>query len=84
MMEPAPRVPPHVALLNEIAKRRTSLAVQASGLAPVLEMLNAYITATESRLSELEQTRQRHEAILNQLTGMGGAVDQFKATMEKG
>lgn len=57
MIEKTPRVPPHVALLQEIEARRSSFAVQASGLAPVLDMLSAYIVATEARLKALEQPK---------------------------
>lgn len=53
-IETVARVPPGAALVNEIDRRRASAVVQAAGLGPVLEMLRAYIVATESRLAALE------------------------------
>lgn len=49
------RVPPAVALLQEIQKRRASPAVAVSGLGPVLDVLAAYIVTTEARLAALEK-----------------------------
>jgi hypothetical protein len=54
-IEKVDRVPPHVAIRQEIAKHRRSMMVAASGLAPVLEMLDAYIVSTEARLAALEE-----------------------------
>lgn len=50
----AARVPPHVALRQEIAKRRNSASVALGGLGPVLDMLDAYIAATDARVAALE------------------------------
>jgi len=54
-IERVQRVPPHVALLNEIDSRRKSVAVLATGLGPVLEVLRAYIVSTEARLEAVER-----------------------------
>jgi len=48
-------IPPAVALLQEIQKRRSSPAVVVSGLGPVLDVLAAYIVKTEGRLAALEK-----------------------------
>ena len=49
------RVPPAAALRAEIAKHRRSVMVAASGLAPVLEILDAYVVQTEARIAALEE-----------------------------
>lgn len=56
-IERVQRVPPHVALLNEIDSRRKSLPVMAAGLAPLLEVVRAYIVSTEARLEAVEKTK---------------------------
>ena len=48
------RVPPAAAIRAEIARHRRSVMVAASGLGPVLDMLDSYIVATEFRLTKLE------------------------------
>lgn len=57
-IEQVVKVPPVVALLNEIDARRRSVAVLAAGLGPTLEMLRAYVVETDARLSELERKGQ--------------------------
>ena len=52
--EKVERVPPHVAIRQEIEKQRRSLMVAASGLGPVLDLLDAYVASTEARMSALE------------------------------
>lgn len=52
-IENVQRVPPHVAIRQEIEKRRRSPLVAASGFAGTLGMLDAYIVTTESRLADL-------------------------------
>lgn len=52
-IETSARLPPHVAIRQEIQKRRSSPAVQLSGLTPVLDMLDAYIVATSAELHDL-------------------------------
>lgn len=53
-IENVDRIPPQVALLNEIDGRRRSMAVIASGMGPVLDMLREYIVTTEARIAQLE------------------------------
>lgn len=60
---PGGRVPPAAALVAEIDKRRSTAAVQFSGLAPVLDMLRAYIVGTEARISQLENDPARNGAV---------------------
>jgi hypothetical protein len=52
-IEPA-RLPPFEALRNEIAKLRASPLVALSGRAAALDLLDAYLVSTESRLAALE------------------------------
>lgn len=52
-IEKVDRLPPHVALRAEIAKHRRSMMVAASGMGPVLEILDAYVAATEDQLCML-------------------------------
>lgn len=52
--ESVQRVPPHVAIRQEIAKHRKSVMVAAAGLGPLLEVLDAYLVTVESRLATLE------------------------------
>jgi hypothetical protein len=47
------RVPPDIALRQEIAKRRTSAAVVMSGMGPVLDILDAYVAAIGSEMRDL-------------------------------
>lgn len=56
-IEQVDRLPPHVALRAEIAKHRRSMMVAASGMGPVLEILDAYVASTESRFEALESAR---------------------------
>jgi hypothetical protein len=49
------RVPPSAALRAEIAKRRGGAMVAASGLGPVLDILDAYVAVTDSELRELRE-----------------------------
>jgi hypothetical protein len=53
-IEKLDRVPPHVAIQQEIAKHRRSMMVAASGMGPLLDILDAYITRTEARLALIE------------------------------
>ena len=48
------RLPPATALRQEIEKHRRSVMVAASGMGPVLDMLDAYIVTTEARIEKLE------------------------------
>lgn len=56
-VEAGARVPPHAALLEEIARRRSTAAVSFAGIGPVLDVLAAYVAATEARISELERLK---------------------------
>lgn len=54
-IEQVDRVPPHVAIRQEIAKHRRSPVVKVGGFGSVLEMLDAYVVATEARIEALEK-----------------------------
>ncbi len=47
------RVPPAVALRQEIAKHRRSVMVAASGMGPVLEILDAYIGEQDAHRAQV-------------------------------
>lgn len=53
-IEPA-RLPPFEALRNEIAALRASPLVAMSGRRAALDLIDAYLVATESRVAALER-----------------------------
>ena len=54
-IEKVERKPPSVAIREEIAKHRNSFMVKGSGFAPLLDMVESYIVATDARISALEE-----------------------------
>lgn len=49
------RPPPAAALRQLIAEKRRSVTVLAAGLGPVLDVLDAYVVATQCELFELRK-----------------------------
>jgi hypothetical protein len=74
--EKVERVPPAVALRQEIAKHRRSMMVAASGMGPVLEILDAYIVSTEGQLREL---RARCDANSRRSDGIEAHISELEA-----
>lgn len=63
-IEKVERVPPHVAIRQEIEKRSRSPLIAASGFAGTLGMLDAYIVSTEARFATLAKRIETLEAAL--------------------
>jgi hypothetical protein len=55
-IETAPRVPPFVAMRLELAKLRASALVAMSGRGAIIDIVDAYLVATEARLKALENS----------------------------
>lgn len=56
-IETSPRVPPSVALRQEIERQRRTLPFFAQAYRPVLDLLDAYVAETDARIAALEGQR---------------------------